>query len=126
MMGMRHPNIIHFLGYVSWPPAIVTGALAAAQGRPAAAPAAPPSMPACSLTACVPTLAIAEYCARGSLLQVLRAAKSNDRLAAQLTWPHRLAMVSRQLPLRAVEHRDGRIGGYSHVLRAARLRPTSD
>lgn len=41
----------------------------------------------------MPPALITEYCARGSLYDVLRSASSNAASAAQLTWARRLAMV---------------------------------
>lgn len=40
-----------------------------------------------------PPLAAAEYCARGSLFDVLRSAALNEAAAASLTWPRRLRMA---------------------------------
>ncbi len=41
----------------------------------------------------------AEYCSRGSLLDVLRAAASSEAAAASLTWMRRLGMVGAALRL---------------------------
>ena len=40
-----------------------------------------------------PPAIISEYCARGSLFDVLRAAGSSEATAASLTWPRRLCMA---------------------------------
>ena len=58
MVGMRHPNVILFLGVCPDPPCVVT-----------------------------------EYCARGSLYDVLLEAKENPALARSLTWYRRVSMM---------------------------------
>lgn len=40
-----------------------------------------------------PTLLPAEYCSRGSLYDVIQAAKRDQALAAQLTWARRLSLA---------------------------------
>lgn len=55
--------------------------------------------PAHSLTQCLqsspacPAAMLAEQCARGSLRDLLRQARSDAELAAELSWPQRLAMA---------------------------------
>ena len=41
----------------------------------------------------VPPCLVTEYCARGSLADLLRAARASPARAAQLKWPRRLGMV---------------------------------
>lgn len=58
MVGMRHPNVILFMGLCPEPPCVVT-----------------------------------EYCSRGSLYDVLQAAKTDPSLARQLDWSRRLGLA---------------------------------
>lgn len=114
MARMRHPNIVTFLGLCALPPCILTGALTLAaarscygwgvllllEGRAAAQDGCccrSLCLPACSLLPppCTPAaLHPAEYCSRGSLYDVLRAASLDPAKAAQMTWRLRLSMVS--------------------------------
>lgn len=58
MVGMRHPNVILFMGLCPEPPCVVT-----------------------------------EYCSRGSLYDLLQAAKADPSLAGQLDWSRRLGLA---------------------------------
>lgn len=40
-----------------------------------------------------PPCVLSEFCSRGSLADVLRAARQSPQLAAKLDWPRRLSMV---------------------------------
>ena len=49
-----------------------------------------------------PPCVVTEYCARGSLHDVLRLARSSPARAAQLDWPRRLNMVGGGKGLRVI------------------------
>jgi hypothetical protein len=51
----------------------------------------------------VPPCMVTEYCSRGSLFDLLRAASSNPAKAAHLTWPRRLTMVGQLVTLRTLK-----------------------
>ena len=110
MTCMRHPNVVGFMGVCMMPPCIVTGAAARAEGgwlatlaswralacspHDAALWCFKPSTSAAFLTTHphrTPTCA--EYCAKGSLFDVLRAAARSKERGAALTWQLRLHMA---------------------------------
>ena len=109
LQSLRHPNILLLMGLALQPAALVTGACAAPL------PPLPPPVAAASvlqrwamhsgcLCACVVMMMaavcarcmlhlLAEYCSRGSLHDLLHAARSSPDLAAELSWPQRLACL---------------------------------
>ena len=110
MTKMRHPFLVSFLGLCTLPPCILTGARPCRHSHGTAATAlcslaAPctcrvPGAPATMLvhlrhTHCPPPLLPppAEYCARGSLYDVLRQGSQDPSAAAQLTVQRRLGMA---------------------------------
>ena len=101
MASLRHPNVVLWLGVCYSPPAIITGACVRGGRRlpsslclqPASTLPHPASL---CLTVCLPSLqpsTPAEFCSRGSLCDVLRAASQNEAAAAALTWPRRLGLA---------------------------------
>jgi serine/threonine protein kinase len=113
MASLRHPNVVLFLGLCTSPPAVVTGGNSRGGGgddgrEPWKAPTIPQRsrhpalamLPAarersCALRLVGPFLppGPAEYCSRGSLLDVLRAGHVSPQAALQLTWVRRLSMA---------------------------------
>lgn len=116
MVRMRHPNICTFMGLTVTPPALITGG----RPRPACRVASGGHLqrlphcdavtqhdtlcfntsnvclPTCFATVTAPQTELppaAEYCARGSLYDQLRAASRQPEAAAQLTWHRRLGMA---------------------------------
>lgn len=90
MLSLRHPNVVSILGVCLKPPAIVTGKSAcngdmtSPHGTSAQGP--PPFLTNHGARC-------AEFCARGSLYDVLRKAADSPAHAAQLTWARRLSMA---------------------------------
>lgn len=99
--GLRHPNVVQFMGVCARPPAMVVGE---AQGLRTCAPAmvgcwciAAPTCAAAErswLTQTKPPPPTAEYCGKGSLTDVLAAGRASPQKAALLTWARRLNIVS--------------------------------
>ena len=103
MVRMRHPNLVSFMGLCVVPPCILTG-------KPKRVTLAHSALhERCQwrlLVAYLPSICIlmllmvtmiavlpAEFCARGSLYDVLRRARQDPKRAAELTWQLRLSMV---------------------------------
>lgn len=100
MASLRHPCIIQFMGLCLMPPCLVTGQLPVLHRKDGRKPAADSHERACCDVAGQPvslprphTHVPAEYCARGSLYDVLRAAATNPARAAELTWRRRLSLA---------------------------------
>jgi hypothetical protein len=100
MARMRHPNLVSFMGLCTIPPCILTGKPDRLKTLPPrrkllATGARPP--PPCRLRwlpdRLPPRPCTAEYCARGSLYDVLRRGRQDPARAAELTWSLRLAMA---------------------------------
>lgn len=95
MAGLHHPNVITLMAVCPFPATIVTGgrprrrtARASTAGCPAWFKILHARLPHDPCAACC-----AEYCARGSLLDVLKRARASPAAARQLSWPVRLSMV---------------------------------
>lgn len=106
LAALRHPNVVSFLGVVAVSARMQASLLL--PGRPGLwllwgpqvrLPAQTPSgnayrgrqlLPHASQ---VPPTIVTEYCARGSLNEVLQAARRSPAKAAELSWPRRLQMV---------------------------------
>lgn len=95
MFRIRHPNVVQLVSHdqPAGCKAVRSAGKAALRGT---APRSPHllslpwlQMGICTMPACI----ITEFCARGSLYDVLRAAAQDPELAAQLTWDRRLGMA---------------------------------
>ena len=113
MAGLHHPHISHLLGVCVYPAALVTGegcsspagqgprvlrlrrrprrppSVAGARPRWRPLPASPTHPPLCA----APDPHCAEYCSRGSLLDVLKRVAASPAALRQLSWAHRLNLA---------------------------------
>ena len=106
--SLRHPNIVQARGVTGR-----GGATGRRRRRPASALVAEPHLPACLISRPVfmqrlyhftlslqflgvctmPAAVITERCARGSLTDVLRAARTDPAATAEMAWPRRLSLA---------------------------------
>ena len=103
MASVRHPHVVQLLAICERPPAIVSGALVRSWGGlgvlgvqgPVLAVAAQHALSLTASLACclLSSTAPPEFCARGSLTDVLQRARSDAALAAQLGWERRLRLA---------------------------------
>ena len=106
LQSLRHPHILLLMGLALQPAALVTGASPRCRSHRRCCslwPAVCLSLNFNFLSGCMRAddddcfmlfVAVpAEYCSRGSLHDLLHAARSNPELAAELSWPQRLACL---------------------------------
>jgi serine/threonine protein kinase len=98
MASLRHPNIVQFMAVSTSPPAVITGTAPQPPQPllPALVTIRHPFAPLCWVTLApdnFATPAAAEFCSRGSMLDVLRNAQLVEQAAAALTWVRRLSMA---------------------------------